>query len=52
MATATAYLDRVLPAIDRLADRFSALVTAAPTRPPRSPAPTGPSARRPPTSSP
>jgi hypothetical protein len=30
MATATAYLDRVLPAIDRLADRFTALVTAAP----------------------
>jgi uncharacterized protein (TIGR03083 family) len=30
MATATAYLDRVLPAIDRLAERFAALVTAAP----------------------
>jgi uncharacterized protein (TIGR03083 family) len=30
MATATAYLDRVQPAIDRLADRFTALVTAAP----------------------
>jgi uncharacterized protein (TIGR03083 family) len=30
MATATAYLDRVLAAIDRLADRFTALVTAAP----------------------
>ena len=30
MATATAYLDRVLPAIDRLADRFTAVVAAAP----------------------
>src|SRR6266508_5464522 len=30
MATATAYLDRVLPAIDRLGERFAALVTAAP----------------------
>lgn len=30
MATATAYLDRVLPSIDRVADRFAALVTAAP----------------------
>jgi uncharacterized protein (TIGR03083 family) len=30
MATATAYLDRVLPAIDRAADRFAALVTSAP----------------------
>jgi uncharacterized protein (TIGR03083 family) len=30
MATATAYLDRVLPAIDRLAGRFTDLVTAAP----------------------
>jgi uncharacterized protein (TIGR03083 family) len=30
MATATAYLDRVLPAIDRLAERFAALVTSAP----------------------
>ena len=30
MATATAYLDRVLPAIDRLAERFAALVTAVP----------------------
>jgi uncharacterized protein (TIGR03083 family) len=30
MATATAYLDRVLPAIDRAADRFAALVTAVP----------------------
>ncbi len=30
MATATAYLDRVLPAIDRLGERFAALVTSAP----------------------
>jgi Mycothiol maleylpyruvate isomerase N-terminal domain len=30
MATATAYLDRVLPAINRVADRFAALVTAVP----------------------
>jgi hypothetical protein len=30
MATATAYLDRVRPAIDRLAGRFTDLVTAAP----------------------
>jgi hypothetical protein len=30
MATATAYLDRVLPAIDRLAGRFTDLVTSAP----------------------
>jgi uncharacterized protein (TIGR03083 family) len=30
MATATAYLDRVLPAIDRLAERFAALVTSVP----------------------
>jgi uncharacterized protein (TIGR03083 family) len=30
VATATAYLDRVLPSIDRVADRFAALVTAAP----------------------
>jgi uncharacterized protein (TIGR03083 family) len=30
MATASAYLDRVLPAIDRLAERFTALVTSAP----------------------
>jgi hypothetical protein len=52
MATATAYLDRVLPAIDRLADRFTALVTAAPDPAAPIPAPTGPSARRPPTSSP
>jgi uncharacterized protein (TIGR03083 family) len=30
MQTATRYLDRVLPAIDLVADRFAALVTAAP----------------------
>jgi uncharacterized protein (TIGR03083 family) len=30
MATATAYLDRVLPAIDRLGERFAALATSAP----------------------
>jgi uncharacterized protein (TIGR03083 family) len=30
MATATAYLDRVLPAIDRLGERFAALVTSVP----------------------
>jgi uncharacterized protein (TIGR03083 family) len=30
MATATAYLDRVLPAIDRLGERFADLVTSAP----------------------
>jgi uncharacterized protein (TIGR03083 family) len=30
MATTTAYLDRALPAIDRLADRFAALATSAP----------------------
>jgi uncharacterized protein (TIGR03083 family) len=30
MATATTYLDRVLPAIDRLADRFAGMVTSVP----------------------
>ena len=30
MATATAYLDRVLPAIERVGERFAALVTAVP----------------------
>ena len=30
MATATAYLDRVLPAIDRVAERLAALVTSVP----------------------
>jgi uncharacterized protein (TIGR03083 family) len=30
MATATAYLDRVLPAIDRASERFTGLVTSAP----------------------
>ena len=30
MATTSAYLDRVLPAIDRLGERFAALVTSAP----------------------
>jgi uncharacterized protein (TIGR03083 family) len=30
MATATAYLDRVLPAVDRVGERFADLVTSAP----------------------